>query len=110
MSDDQTTEQELDYLARVQALTDEINGRCQAIELACDIRDGLAEALEGRSWAQVRALHALIVTYAGEELAALQVAMAAMDALERDEAAQETLTAWQAFLARAEAHEVVRAA
>ncbi len=40
----------------------------------------------------------------------VQAAMAELEALERAAAAQETLTAWQGFLARTEAHEAVRAA
>jgi len=42
--------------------------------------------------------------------ARINATMAAYDALEADQEGADVLSAWQAFLARAEAHEVVRAA
>lgn len=104
MSDEQATQQELDALGRVYALTEALQTHCQAIEIAGGMRDALAEVIAARSWAQAQALYDHLVVYVDAELAALQGAMDAMQALERDAAAQETLAAWRGFLEREEEH------
>ena len=105
MSEQPTAEQESAYLERAFSLTRQLELGTEAVEVLGAVHDRLTEVLRLPAWQQGAALRALVADLYDDlqdETAALQETMAALEALEQDQAAADVLREWRAFLERAD--------
>lgn len=104
MSDEQATQQELDVLAQLYALTVEMEQQSPTVDLLAAVHDPLEAAIRRRSWDGVIVVLGDLQARLAETTAVLKASIAAMEAIERDADAQETLISWRDFLARGAEH------